>query len=262
MGNKYSIDMWEEYYAEERKIHIKPKDGFFTSYDIFLCDHILNKYLPFSNHEKKLKICEIGCGDGKLLKKIADHFDYEPFGIDSSLYAVKQAKEKGIRVLWGDVFDKNFSEKYKEYFDIVYSYGFIEHITPPEKVVEVHLDILKEDGYFFIQIPRLKRFNYLKAKIFRPDILPLHNFKIMEYEALRFLCKRKNVEELFCKNYGTIKLRVPMFQKNIRWYILKAICTLEYLLNPICRLIFKERGFETKLFSPCVIFIGRKIEKP
>lgn len=260
MKNKYSLDVWNKYYKEEKKIHIKPKGGFFTSYDIFLCDSILAKYLPFNNGDKRdIKVCEIGSGDGKLVKKIANNFNYEPFGIEYSSEVVKQAEEIGVKSIKGDAFDKNLLKEYKEHFDVVYSYGFAEHILPPEKAVEIHLQLLKKGGYFFIQIPRLKGFNYLKVKLFRPDLLPLHNLTIMEDKVLGSLCTREGVEKLFCKNYGTFKLRVPLAKKSIRWYVLKVICSLEYFLNPICRLIFRDKGFETKLFSPCVMFIGRKI---
>ena len=255
--NKQSKDLWDDYYREEK---INPKVGFFSSYDIFLCDSILAKHLSFNKKNRgEIKICEIGSGDGKLLKKIADNFNYQPFGIESAQEPIKQSKERGMSVIEGDVFDKAISEKYKEHFDVVYSYGFIEHIMPPEKAIDIHLKLLKKGGYFFIQIPRLKGFNYLKFKIFRPDLLPLHNLTIMEEEILRLLCKKENIQELFCKNYGTFKLRVPMSKKNIRWYILKIVCSLEYFLNPICRLIFRAKGFETRLFSPCVMFIGEKI---
>ena len=81
----------------------------------------------------------------------------------------------------------------------------------------------------------------------------------MEEEILESLCLQHGVEKLFCKNYGTFKLRLPIAKKNISWYILKTICMLEYVLNPAFRLIFKDKGFETKLFSPCAIFIGKKI---
>ena len=257
MKNKCSKDIWENYYKKEK---INPKVGFFSSYDIFLCDSIFAKYLPFNKkNRKEVKICEIGSGDGKLLKKIADNFNYEPFGIEYALGPIKQAEERGIKIISGDVFDRTILEKYKEYFDVVYSYGFIEHIITPEKAVDVHLQILKKGGIFFIQIPRLKGFNYLKFKIFRPDLLPLHNLGIMEKEKLQALCNRPAVEKLFCKNYGTFKLRIPMAKKNIRWYILKFICSLEYILNPFCRLVFKDKGFETRLFSPCIMFIGKKI---
>lgn len=261
MKNKYQVAMWDQYYAGERRIHIKPKSGLFASYDIFLCDRILDQYLPVNRGSRaKLKICEIGCGDGKLLKKIAANFNYEPFGIDYSKEAIKQTKKIGIKTIQGNIFNKDLLERYKERFDIVYSYGFVEHITPPQEAVKAHLHLLKEGGYFFIQIPRLKGFNYLKAKIFRPDILPLHNLKIMEQNALKSVCEMEGIEELFCKNYGTFKLRIPLEQKGGRWYILKAICALEYFLNPLCRLALGEKGFETKWFSPGVIFIGRKMK--
>ncbi|MFH1968266.1 MAG: methyltransferase domain-containing protein [bacterium] len=259
MKNKYSVDAWDRYYKKEQETDIKPKAGFFSSYDIFLCDSILAKHLPFNKENREsVKICEIGSGDGKLVKKIADNFNYQPFGIEYSIEGIKKAEKTGVKTIKGDAFDENLLKKYKEYFDVVYSYGFIEHIVPPEKAVQIHLQLLKKGGIFFIQIPRLKKINYLKAKLFRPDILPFHNLEIMEQEALSSLCKKENTEELFCKNYGTFKLRIPMAKKNIRWHLLKFICRLEYFLNPLCRLIFKDKGFETELFSPCVIFIGRK----
>ncbi len=260
MKNKYSLDFWNKYYKEERKIQIKPKGGFFNSYDIFLCDKILEKYLPFNKGNKEqIKICEIGSGDGKLLKKIADKFNYKPFGIEYALKSTKQAEEIGINVIEKDVFDSAILEKYKEYFDVVYSYGFAEHIMPPEKAVEVHLHLLKKGGYFFIQIPRLKGFNYFKVKLFNPDLILLHNLNLMEGEALESACAQKGVQKLFCSNYGTFKLRIHLTKKGVRWHVLKAICGLEYFLNPLLRLIFKDKGFETRLFSPCVMFIGRKI---
>ena len=259
MENKYSIDVWEDYYKNEKKIHIKPKSGFFQSYDIFLCDSILSKYLPHNGKKREeMKICEIGFGDGKLLRKVSDQFNYEPFGIEYSKEGIKQAQGRGIKTIEGDAFDDAILKKYHEFFDVVFSYGFIEHIIPPEKAVQMHMKLLKKRGYIIIQLPRFKKFNWLKAKIFRPDLLPLHNLAIMEEEIISSLVKKEGIQEIFCKNYGTLKLRIPMSQKNIRWYVLKAISCLEYVLNPLFRLLFRDKGFETKLFSPAIIFIGRK----
>lgn len=259
LENKYSLEVWEDYYKNEKKTHIKPKGGFFQSYDLYLCDCIFEKYLLRNFGDKKdMKICEIGFGDGKLLKKIADRFNYEPWGIEYSKEAVGTA-EKEVNGILGDVFDQSLTDKYREFFDIVFSYGFIEHIIPPEKAIEAHLKILKKGGVLILQIPRLKKFNWLKARIFRPDLLPLHNLAIMEEDVLSFLVKKCGVQELFCKNYGTLKLRFPMANKGLKRLILNIICSLEYVLNPLFRFLFRGRGFETKLFSPAVIFIGRKL---
>ena len=259
MENKYSAEGWDKYYMQEEIISVKPKVGFFASYDIFLCDSILEKYLPFNKGKKEnIKICEIGSGDARLLKKISDNFNYQPFGIEYASEPIPQAKARGVQVIKSDLFDEAMLTQYEEHFDVIYSYGFIEHILPPEKAIEAHLRLLKKGGYLVLQIPRFKKFNWLKARIFRPEILPLHNLEIMEAEVLSSLVDKNQVQELFCRNYGTLKLRIPMSHKNIRHYILKAVCWLEYILNPLFRLAFKDKGFETRMFSPAVIFIGKK----
>ena len=115
MKNKYSQDVWNEYYKEEKKMHIGPKAGFFASYDIFLCDSILAKYLPKNVGSKNnVKICEIGSGDGKLLKKISDRFNYQPFGIEYAKEPIEQAKKLGIEVIKEDAFSKNILEKFTD----------------------------------------------------------------------------------------------------------------------------------------------------
>ncbi len=261
MENRYSQEVWEDYYKNEKKIHIKPKDtggGFFQSYDLYLCDAIFEKYLPVNAGKKEgMKICEIGFGDGKLLKKIADRFNYDPYGIEYSKEAVQTAT-KEVHGILGDIFDENLSNQYHEKFDVVFSYGFIEHIIPPEKAVQAHLKLVKKGGILVLQIPRFKKFNWLKAKLFRPDLLPLHNLTIMEQEVLQELGKKEGLQEIFCSNYGTLKLRLPMAKKDGWYYALKAICLLEYILNPLLRLLFGKKGFETRLFSPAVMYIGKK----
>lgn len=262
ISNKYTRAGWDNYYTGERKIHIKPKTGLFTSYDIYLCDYLIQKYIPkYSKREKnKPKIAEIGSGDGKLLKKIALMLGLDPIGIEYSKEAAKIAEKNGVKTIVSDAFDKKLSKKYKNHFDVVYSYGFIEHIIPPEKAVKIHLELLKPGGYFFIQIPRFKGFNLWKMKFFRPDLVSLHNFDVMNEDVLNKLCFLPNVEKIFCSNYGTLKLRIPINKRGLKYYLLKVICTLDYVLNPTMRILFKEKGFETSFFSPAVIFIGRKIK--
>ena len=258
LENKYPLDAWEDYYKKEKKMHVSPRVGFFQAYDLYLCDSIFDKYLPYNQGNKEnMKICEIGFGDGKLLKKIADRFNYEPWGIEYSKEAVQMA-EKNVHGVLGDIFDENLANQYKEKFDVVFSYGFIEHIIPPEKAVQAHAKLLKKGGILVLQIPRFKKFNWLKAKIFRPDLLPLHNLAIMEQEVLQELGKKEGLKEIFCSNYGTLRLRLSMSKKDGWYYTLKLICLLEYFFNPLLRFVFGKRGLEPRLFSPAVMYIGKK----
>lgn len=260
--NLHKLQDWENYYNDSIPLQVRLKAGLFTSYDIFLCDSIIDKYLPkYNGPEKKQPvICEIGSGDGKLVKKIADLLGYKPYGIEYSKKAIKISKKNGVDVFAKDAFDKQVSTKFKNHFDVVFSYGFIEHIIPPEKAIRLHLDLLKPKGYFVIQIPRFKNFNFWRLKFFRPDLIATHNLEIMNEDVLERLCLLQNVEKIYCGNYGTFKLRLPMDKKNLKYYLLKTICNLDYILNPFLKLVFKDKGFETNFFSPSVIFIGRKIK--
>lgn len=259
--NLHKQQDWENYYSDNIPLQIKLKAGIFTSYDIFLCDSLINKYLPKHKSSKKTQpiICEIGSGDGKLLKKVAEIIGYKPYGIEYSKEAAKISKTNGVDVFVGDAFDKNVLNKFKNHFDVIFSYGFVEHIIPPEKAIKLHLDLIKPGGYFIVQIPRFKGFNLLRLKFFRPDLIKNHNLDIMNEDILEKLCKLPNVKKIYCGNYGTFKLRLPMDKKNFKYYLLKNICSLDYILNPLFRLIFKDKGFETSFFSPSVMFIGQKI---
>lgn len=255
--NRYKKEEWDDYYEREKKLHIKVKNyGLFKAYDIYLFQEILKRYIPY---DPSRSIVEIGSGDGKLLKEISALIGGKVTGIEYSEPAARIAESNGVRTIVGDTFSEKLRGRYKECFDVVYSYGFVEHITPPRKAVDIHLDLVKKGGYFFVQIPRLRKFNWLRFKIFRPSLLDHHNLPLMEQEILEKECMVEGVEKVFCGAYGTFKLRLPMDQKNIRYYALKAACLLEYILNPLFRAVFGNRGFETRFFSPALIFIGRKI---
>lgn len=258
--NLHKLQDWDNYYNDYIPLQVKLKAGLFTSYDIFLCDSIVEKYLPKYTRQLKTQptICEIGSGNGKLVKKIADLLGYKPYGIEYSKEAAKISKKNGVDVFVGDAFDKKVVNKFKNRFDAVFSYGFIEHIMPPEKAIKLHLDLIKPGGYFIIQIPRFRGFNLLRLRFFRPDLVKNHNFDIMNEDVLEKLCNRSNVKKIYCGNYGTFKLRLPMDKKNLKYYLLKCICSLDYILNPMFRLLLGKKGFETYLFSPAVMFIGRK----
>lgn len=259
--NLHTQDYWEKYYKDHPPLQVRLKSGIFTSYDIYLCDYLIKKHIPEHKgpSDKRPVICEIGSGDGKLIKKIAGMIGYKPYGIEYSKEAAKLAKKNGVETVVGDAFDKKLINKFRNKFDAVFSYGFIEHTIPPEKAVKMHLDMLRPGGYLIIQIPRFRGFNFLRLKVFRPDLIGNHNIDIMNADVLEKICtSSNNVEKIYCGNYGTFKLRLPMEKKDFKYYLLKSMCSLDYILNPTFRLLFGTAGFETYLFSPAVMFIGRK----
>ena len=251
---------WSRYYSHEKNISEMPKTGFFGSYDIYLCDTIVKQNIPKpkTKNNTNPKICEIGSGDGKLLVKFAKMFNFIPYGIENSRDAALKSQSLGVQTIICDAFSKSIIKKYLNYFDIVFSYGFIEHILPPERAIKLHIDLAKPGGYVIIQIPRFKGFNWWRIKFFRPDLIKAHNMNIMEAKTLNRLCTEQGLKKVFCGNYGTFRIRIPMDKRDYKFYLLKILYLVEYLLNPILYRIFRDKGFETNFFSPAVMFIGRK----
>ncbi|EKD86453.1 MAG: hypothetical protein ACD_37C00280G0002 [uncultured bacterium] len=258
--NLHDQEDWEKYYKHHPPLEVKLSSGIFNSYDIFLCDYLIKKHIP--ENKDLLKnlpvICEIGGGDGLLVKKFAQMIGYKPYSIEYSKKAAAISARNGVEVYVADAFDKKVTSKFKNKFDAVFSYGFIEHIIPPEKAIRLHYDLVKPGGYVIIQIPRFKAFNYLRLLLFRPDLIKNHNLEIMNEDILGKLCKDPEIKKIFCGNYGTFKLRLPMEEKNLKYYTLKVICYFDYILNPLFRILFGSKGFESYLFSPSVLFIGQK----
>ena len=139
--NLHKQQDWEKYYKSHAPLQVKLKSGIFTSYDVLLCDTLLSKYLPKyrGTSKKQPVICELGSGDGMLVKKIAGLIGHKPFGIEYSKKAVKISKINGVEAYVADAFDEKVVSKFKNHFDVVFSYGFVEHIIPPEKAVKLHI---------------------------------------------------------------------------------------------------------------------------
>lgn len=258
--NKYSQNMRDDYYSGEKKHHVQiKKSSFFQSYDIYLCDEILKKYLPKWSKDHKLKIVELGSGDGKMLKKLWHMFHYDPVGLEYSPEWVKMWLANGVDTKLCDVFDEEDIKPYLNHFDVVFSYWFIEHIIPVEKAITQHLKLLKPGWYLVLQIPRIKRFNYRKFKFFRPDLIPLHNLDLMEdYVVSKHCAWFPELKELFCKKYWTFKIRVPLLKQWRKYHLGKILSYFEYVTNPLLRLLFGKKGCESKTFSPSIIYIWQK----
>lgn len=223
-----------------------------------LWDNIFKKYLPKA---KGLKILEVGSAPGGRLIKFHQLFGYIPYGVEYAKNGVRLNREKFVlhninprNVIQADFFSDNFQKKYRKYFEIVISRGFIEHFSDPQEVIQKHINLLKPKGTLVIIIPNFRRFNKFLQSLFCKEIIAKHNLDIMEKQEFLALFKGKGLKTLYCNYFGTFNL--GLFSK--RW----KICDyLQWLFNIVFHALLRNKGFENKFFSPYLIFIGRKIKK-
>jgi len=236
--------------------------------DYFLWDVIYKKYLPKAGG---LKVLEIGSAPGEALVRLKKEFGLVPYGLEYSRAGAELNKAAFIshninpdNAIYGDFFSDDFHKKYRGYFDIVISHGFIEHFTEVKDVVEKHIDLLAEEGRLIISIPNFRGINYILAWFFHKWFLPMHNLNIMRKKAFSQIFDKKQLRFLFCGYYGVFNLGLFANKKNSYFSraALKICYNLQLILNVIFRLSFKSGLAESGLFSPYLIFIGvKKIEK-
>ncbi len=225
---------------------------------------LYKKYLP---SEKGLKIIELGSAPGTNLVRLHQDFGYMPYGVEYSDAGAalnrKVFSQHGIdshNVIQADVFSAQFLAEHQGMFDLVISRGFIEHFTDFDKVIGSHLTLLKEGGHLIVTIPRLTGLPNLLFRFFNPEVIQLHNLKIMNKPAFKSLFANDVLAEIYCNHYGTFKVSV-CGTAHLRGWKLRLMNFLkdsQSILNIMFRLVFGSRGCESHLFSPYLMFIGRK----
>ena len=100
-----------------------------------------------------------------------------------------------------DFLSDEFQIKYKNYFDIVASFGLIEHFDDSKEVVNKHINLLKRGGYLLITIPNKRGFfNFILSYIFNKEGIKIHNLKIMEKKEFEKLFDESKLTKQYC-NY-------------------------------------------------------------
>ena len=167
---------------------------------------ILNKYL--SNGKGK-SVLEIGCFPGRYLKTFGE-LQYELNGVDTTPKTTTLLNDffvsKGYRIgkiRCESIFDFSSSEK----FEVVCSFGFIEHFQNWKSVVDVHLQHLKPGGILILTVPNFSGvFQYIFHKIFDKKNLKRHNLKAMNVNKWLHYIKSKKLGHtvLFKGPFGEI----------------------------------------------------------
>ena len=227
-------------------------------------DVIYDQYFP---KQSGLKVIEVGSAPGTNLIRLHHTFGYEPFGVEYAEAGAQMNREVFCNnnidpqnVIQADVFSPEFLSAYQGKFDLVISRGFIEHFTEMDKVIDAHLTLLKENGLLMVSIPRLRAVPWLLFKFFNPTVIPLHNLAIMNKRPFQALFQRETLQELYCQYQGTLKVQVcsELNLQGAKLKLLHLLMDAQSLLYMLFRLVFGRRGFETYLFSPYLIYIGKK----
>jgi L-malate glycosyltransferase len=186
-----SQQYWDESYMQTEFSRVQADD--------FLRLALL-KYIPQAQRGKAM---EVGCYPGGYLSVLGD-LGYELHGIDltpKTNQLSQYLKDAGYKV--GTISQAEFiSFTTAEKYQVVTSFGFIEHFESYRAIIVKHTELVADGGYLVISTPNFRGF-FQRAfhQLFDTPNLRRHNLKSMNPYEWASLVKELGYEILF-SGYG------------------------------------------------------------
>jgi SAM-dependent methyltransferase len=242
----------------ERRASPRPATRFSSYKEYLFWDVLFDHYIPKVSEATAL---EIGSAPGDFLVRLSERYGYVPYGIEWTQQGAELNRQlfqlhniDPNNVINADFLSEETQQVYKDRFDLVISNGFVEHFDNPRDIVNKHLNLLKGGGCLVIIIPNMLGANSLLRQFHGPT-KTAHNFRTMRLEEFIKLFDAKHLNKLFCDYYGTF---------DVTWTfpvpVLKTVLGLSVqpILNLAFRVSLKQKGWESWLFSPHLVYIGIK----
>jgi 2-polyprenyl-3-methyl-5-hydroxy-6-metoxy-1,4-benzoquinol methylase len=265
-GNKTIKKYWDGIWQQETIT--KPIDPHFPG----IKNYIVRMYHSFfiqsflSLDTKHSKLLEIGCANSSWLPYFHKEFDFNVSGLDYSEIgcnnAIMNLNNEGVvgEIFCADLYTPPL--QMLECYDVVISFGVVEHFEDTYKCLEALSIFLKSGGLLITSIPNMSGFLGLVQKHVNRPIFDIHNpLDRDEFHSAHEIAGYNVVE---CKyfistNFGVCNLNgIP--RKKISWRIKKTALAVLTRVSMLVWMIESKLGRlpTSRLFSPHIICIARK----
>lgn len=123
---------------------------------------------------------EVGCGGSRWLPYFAKEFGFKVNGIDYTdngvVGAINACKHNSVdaRIVKGD-YEQMSATLGGECFDVVASFGFVEHFENTKQCISHIMKISKKNGLIITIIPNMTGLYGLGYKLLKPSVYAIHN---------------------------------------------------------------------------------------
>ncbi|MFZ5498849.1 MAG: class I SAM-dependent methyltransferase [Pseudomonadota bacterium] len=217
-----------------------------------------------------LRLVEVGCARSQALPVLGKRLGLSVAGIDYSANGCEQTrimmKREGVNgeVYCSDIFA--VPDSLKGSFDIVVSFGLIEHFSDTNEIVSALAELLKPGGVIITNIPNMCGTTGFVQKILNRQIYDIHvPLTPPQVRAAHEAAGLKVIEcdYFLSSNYGVVNLGHAA-RKNLGWWMKKIVLAILVRMSMVIWLI--ERAFgklpKSQYFSPYVNCIAVRQHNP
>ena len=212
------------------------------------------------------RILEAGAGGSRILPYLARKYGYQTVGTDFSHLGCRllQANFALADATGGVICEDLFASSPRpEIFDLVFSFGLIEHFDDTQAVVSEHLRWVRPGGWLVLTVPNLEGWNGRLMKKLAPPHWSRH--KVLSRRQLADMLKSLGLERVRTGCLGSFFLQIGT---DAGWTGLEQWLRLARKLAP--RLLRVANGLLSLFFrllpvrphfrmtSPTLFAVGRK----
>lgn len=154
-SNRFSRENYDDFYisGHQKRIYVgseRPKDIYFKNQYLKgkRIYNFLHKLLP---NKKPLRVLEVGCGAGAILKVFAE-YGHQIKGVDLNPEYI----EFGKTVHGLNLSTQNFFNITDEEYDLIIYSHVLEHLMNPGEHLDHIKKLLPKDGLLYIEVPGIK----------------------------------------------------------------------------------------------------------
>ncbi len=215
-------------------------------------DNSRSYVLPFIEETKQVgkgvNVMEIGCGEGGVLVPFMESgaycvgVDLNPLRIDlaNKFFADDVAAGK-IEFLYKNVYDEDFLQRFKGFFDVIILKDAIEHIPNQEKFIPYLKNFLKEGGQIFFGFPPwyMPFGGHQQICEHKIGMMPWYHIlpKPIYKSIVKAIGEPEGVVNELMDIYDT-QITIERFEKIVRSSGMKFINKRHFLINPIYKYKF------------------------
>jgi SAM-dependent methyltransferase len=208
--------------------------------------------LPFIEKTKRVgpgvNVFEMGCGEGGVLMPFAEQgcycigVDLDKLRIDLANGFFEKEIEKGnVQFLYKNVFDEDFRQRFKNFFDIIILKDVIEHLHNQEQFIPYLKTFLKEGGQIFFGFPPwyMPFGGHQQIAGHKMAMMPWYHIlpKPVYKGILKLIGESKGKIEELIEIYDT-RITIERFERIVKKSELRILHKQHYLINPIYRYKF------------------------